>query len=81
MAEKGIGSVEKGAKLVREVNIALKSILDSSHLSTEKAKIIQRATTERRPYVIKQITEAIRSISEHVEHISKATKEQTKAVN
>ena len=77
MAEKGIGSVEKGAKLVREVNIALKSILDSSHLSTEKAKIIQRATTEE-AYVIKQITEAIRSISEHVEHISKATKEQNK---
>lgn len=77
MAEKGIGSVEKGAKLVREVNIALKSILDSSHLSTEKAKIIQRATTEE-AYVIKQITEAITSISEQVEHISKATKEQNK---
>ncbi|KAF0143570.1 MAG: methyl-accepting protein RppA [Nitrospirae bacterium] len=77
MAEKGIGSVEKGVKLVREVNVALKSILDSSHLSTEKAKIIQRATTEE-AYVIKQITEAITSISEQVDHISKATKEQNK---
>lgn len=77
MAEKGIQSVEKGMKVVREVNVALKSILDSSLLSTEKAKIIQRATTEE-TYVIKQITEAIRSISEQVEHISKATKEQSK---
>lgn len=77
MAEKGIDSVEKGARLVREVNIALKGILDSSLLSTEKSKIIQRATTEE-AYVIKQITEAIKSISEQAEHISKATKEQNK---
>ncbi len=77
MAEKGIDSVEKGMKLVREVNVALKSILDSSNTSTEKAKLIQRATTEE-AYVIKQITEAIKTMSEQIEHISKATKEQSK---
>jgi len=77
MSEKGIQSVEKGAKLVREVNVALKSILDGSNTSTEKAKLIQRATAEE-AFVIKGITEAIRSMSEQIEHISKATKEQSK---
>ena len=77
MAEKGIQSVEKGMKVVREVNVALKSILDSSQISTEKAKGIQRATTEE-TYVIKGITEAVRSMSEQIENISRATKEQSK---
>lgn len=77
MAEKGIQSVDKGMKVVREVNVALKSILDSSQISTEKAMGIQRATTEE-THVIKGITEAVRSMSEQIENISRATKEQSK---
>lgn len=77
MAEKGMDSVEKGVKLVKEVNVALKSILDSSYTSTEKARLIQRATEEE-AFVIKQITEAIKSMNDQIEHISKATKEQNK---
>ncbi|HAM52765.1 MAG TPA: hypothetical protein DCP92_19490 [Nitrospiraceae bacterium] len=76
LAKTGIKSVENGVKLVKEVNIALTSILDSSNPSTEKAKLIQRAATEQ-ANVIKGITESIRSISEQIEHISKATKEQS----
>lgn len=77
MAEKGIKSVDKGMKLVKEVNTALKSILDSSHISTEKSRLIQRATTEE-SYAMKQISEAIKNVSEQIEHISSATKEQSK---
>lgn len=77
MAEKGIQSVEAGVRLGREVNLALKSILDSSYTATEKAKLIQNATTEE-AYVIKSITEAITGMNEQIEHISKATKEQNK---
>lgn len=77
MADTGIKSVEKGVKLVKEVNVALKSILDSSTPSTEKAKLIQRAATEQSK-AIKDITKAISSMSEQIEHISKATKEQSK---
>ena len=77
MAERGIKSVDKGVKLVKEANVALKSILDSSHTSTEKAKLIQRATTEE-AHIIKGISEAIGNMSEQTQHISRATKEQRK---
>jgi methyl-accepting chemotaxis protein len=77
MAETGINSVEMGMKLVKEVNLALKSIVSGSNTSTEKAKVIQRATAEE-AFVIKQITEAIKGMSEQIEQISRATKEQSK---
>lgn len=77
MAEKGIQSVDKGVKLVREVNLALRSILDSSQSATEKAKLIQRATTEE-THVIKGVTDAIKGMAEQIEHSSRATKEQSK---
>ncbi|MDP2156696.1 MAG: methyl-accepting chemotaxis protein [Nitrospirota bacterium] len=76
LARTGINSVEKGVTLVKEVNIALTSILDISKPATEKARFIQRAATEQ-SHVIKGITEAIKSISEQIEHISKATREQS----
>ncbi len=77
MAEKGTHSVEKGVKLVSEVNQALKSILQSASTSAEKAKLIQRATAEE-ANVIQQITIAIRGMNDQIEHISRATKEQNK---
>lgn len=77
MAEKGTQSVEKGVKLVSEVNQALKSILQSAITSAEKAKLIQRATAEE-ANVIQQITIAIRGMNDQIEHISRATKEQSK---
>jgi len=77
MAGEGIKSVEKGMKLVREVNSALESILTSSNASTDMARAIQRATTEE-ANVIKHITGSIKGMTEQIEHISRATHEQSK---
>ncbi len=77
MAGEGIKAVEKGMKLVREVNGALESILTSSNASTDMARAIQRATTEE-ANVIKHITGSIKGMTEQVEHISRAIHEQSK---
>lgn len=76
LAKKGIVNVENGVMLVREVNITLRSILESSKPSSEKSKLIQRAATEQ-ANVITGVTDAIRNINEHIDLISKATKEQS----
>jgi len=77
MVEGGIKKVEEGVRLVKGVNEALRTIRDSSVLSTEKAKAIQRATEEQAK-AIRQITETIRNINDQIEHISRATKEQSR---
>lgn len=77
MALKGMQSVEKGIRLVGEINGALRSILESSHISAEKSAVIQRAASEE-VSGIKQITEAIRAMSEQLERISAATQDQSK---
>ncbi len=77
MVEKGLRRVEEGVRLVGAMNEALRAISDSSRQSTDKARLIQRATAEQAG-AIKQITETIRNINDQIEHISRATKEQTR---
>lgn len=77
IAAQGIKTVDRGVKLVREVNNALDSIVKSSKISTEMSKSIQRATAEE-VNVIMQITESIKKINGQIEHISRATREQNK---
>ncbi|MBI4684035.1 MAG: HAMP domain-containing protein [Nitrospirae bacterium] len=77
MVKEGMLSVDKGVKLVQEVNVTLRSIVESAGTSTEKAKFIQRATTEE-TQVIEHVTKAIKHMSEQIAHISRATKEQDK---
>lgn len=77
MAAQGIETVERGLSLVRDVHEALSGILDSSRVSTEMSKAIQRATSEE-SQVIKQITDSIKGMSKQVENISRAAQEQSK---
>ena len=77
MAANGIITVEEGLKLVRDVNDALKGIVESSQVSTEMSKAIQRATSEE-SHVIRQITESIKDMSKQVENISRALQEQNR---
>jgi len=77
LAEQGIGTVENGVNMVKNVSSALNSILDISKASTEKAKSIQRSTKEQTD-AIKGISDAIRKINDQIEHISRAIKEQSK---
>ncbi|MBI4823374.1 MAG: HAMP domain-containing protein [Nitrospirae bacterium] len=77
MSGVGIKAVEKGMNLVGQLNDALKGIYESSKVSTEMSKTIQRATAEE-ANVIKHITGSIKEMSTRVEQISKATQEQSK---
>ncbi len=80
IADKGIKTVDRGVKFVRDVNDALNSIVKSSKVSTEMSRSIQRATAEE-VNVIMQITDSIKKITSQIEHISRATKEQSKGSN
>lgn len=80
IADKGIKTVDRGVKFVRDVNDALNSIVKSSKVSTEMSRSIQRATAEE-VNVIMQITDSIKKIISQIEHISRATKEQNKGSN
>lgn len=73
----GIETVEKGLRLVQDVNDALREIVDSSRASTEMARAIQRATAEE-AFVIKQITDSVERMTEQTERISIAIGEQNK---
>jgi len=73
----GIETVEKGLRLVRDVNAALGDIVDSSRASTEMARAIQRATAEE-AFVIKHITDSVEKMTEQTEKISLAITEQNK---
>lgn len=77
MTAEGLDAVNKGIKLVSEVNSALRSIHESSMVSTEMSRAIRRATQEE-ANVIRQITDAIKGMTDQIEHISRATKEQTR---
>lgn len=77
MASDGIQTVEKGFSLVKDMDNALREIVESSKASTEMARAIQRATTEE-SQVIKQITDAIEGMTEQTENISRAIQEQSK---
>lgn len=80
IAAKGIKTVDRGVKFVRDVNDALNSIVKSSKVSTEMSRSIQRATAEE-VNVIMQITDSIKKMTSQIEHISRATKEQRKGSN
>jgi methyl-accepting chemotaxis protein len=77
MASDGIQTVEKGMLLVKDVNEALREIVDSSKASTEMTRAIQRATAEE-SVVIKQIIDAVEGMTEQTENISRAITEQSK---
>lgn len=77
MVAVGMKKVEEGTNLVKKVNEALQIIKQSSEVSTEKSKLIQRAAAEQ-TMAIKQITHTITEITEQIEHIAKATTEQSK---
>lgn len=80
IAAKGIKTVDRGVKFVRDVNDALNSIVKSSKVSTEMSRSIQRATAEE-VNVIMQMTDSIKKMTSQIEHISRATKEQSKGSN
>jgi methyl-accepting chemotaxis protein len=77
MAADGIQAVEKGLKLVKDVNDALEGITKSSRVSMEMSKAIQRSTSEE-SLAMKQITDAVKGMSEQMENISLALQEQSK---
>jgi methyl-accepting chemotaxis protein len=67
--------VGKGIALVEDVQDALNLIVGSAEESAEKARAIQRATSEEAE-VIKQIQSAVASVSEQTERISMTLQEQ-----
>lgn len=77
MASEDIHTVETGLKLVKDVNFALKEIVESSMASTEMARAIQRATEEE-ALAIRQITDSVERMTEQTENISRAIQEQSK---
>jgi methyl-accepting chemotaxis protein len=76
-ASEGMSVVGNGFTLVKDVHNALNLIVDSAQESTEKARGIQRATSEE-AVIIKQIVAAVGSVSEQTEKISSVLKEQNK---
>ncbi|MEW6569953.1 MAG: methyl-accepting chemotaxis protein [Nitrospirota bacterium] len=77
LTAEGIKSVERGIKLIEEVNNALVSVLESSQSSTSMSKSIQKATAEEANLILR-ITESIREMNNQIEQISDATREQNK---
>lgn len=73
----GLKAVENGVGLVGETNEALKSIIESANISSERAKQIQRSASEE-TLAIRQITDAVKGINTQIEQISNATREQNK---
>ncbi len=77
LASAGIHNVEKGMGFVKEAKDVLESILESSNQASDMTKFIQRATVEE-TRAVRQITVAVKNITQQIEHISKATKEQSR---
>jgi methyl-accepting chemotaxis protein len=73
----GMSVVNSGLTLVKDVHDALSLIVESAQESAEKAKGIQRATSEE-ALVINQIQAAVASVSEQTENISVALQEQNR---
>jgi methyl-accepting chemotaxis protein len=80
ITSKGIKTVERGVRLIKEVDKSLYSILESSHVATEMSKSIQKATAEEAD-ALKQITGSINQTTVQIELISRATREQGKGTN
>ena len=80
ITSKGIKTVERGERLIREVDKSLHSIIESSHAATEMSKSIQKATAEEAD-ALKQITGSINQTTIQIELISRATREQGKGTN
>lgn len=80
ITSKGIETVERGEKLIEEVDNALHSILESSRASTDMSKSIQRATAKE-ANAIRQITNSIKRTTEQLELILRGTKDQSKGSN
>jgi methyl-accepting chemotaxis protein len=76
-ASEGMSVVDKGLALVEDVHDALNLIVESAQQSTEKARGIQRATSEE-ALIIKQIQAAVGSVSEQTETISIILQEQNR---
>ncbi len=72
-----IQAVENGITLVKDVNDALRDIVESSNASTEMAKAIQKSTADE-AVIIKQISSSIESMNLQIEKIARALQEQDK---
>ncbi|MBI5694175.1 MAG: phosphate/phosphite/phosphonate ABC transporter substrate-binding protein [Nitrospirae bacterium] len=73
----GRDSVEQGVKIAYEAKDALVKIVESSSKSASMSKGIEKATVEQAEG-IRQVSDAMLSISDMVQHILKATQEQAK---
>jgi methyl-accepting chemotaxis protein len=80
MTSQGIETVDRGVKLIKEVDKALYSIIESSRVATEMSKSIQIATAEE-ANAIQQITGSIKQTTDQIDLISRATREQGKGSN
>jgi methyl-accepting chemotaxis protein len=80
ITSEGIKTVERGAGLIKEVDKALSSILESSRAATEMSKFIQRATAEEED-AIRQITGSIKQTTDQIDLIWRATREQSRGSN
>jgi len=80
ITSEGIETVERGARLIKEVDKALYSILESSRVATEMSKSIQRATAEEES-AIRQITGSIKQTTDQIDLMSRATREQSRGSN
>ncbi len=73
----GQASVVQGVKIAHEAKDALMKILESSQMAATMSKSIEKATVEQAEG-IRQVTGAMFSISDMVQHILTATQEQSK---
>lgn len=80
ITSEGIETVERGVRLIKEVDRALNSILESSRVATEMSKSIQRATAEEES-AIRQITGSIKQTTDQIDLMSRATREQSRGSN
>lgn len=76
----GLKTVEEGATLSRESREALKKIIESSKISTEKASSVERATSEQTKG-IRFVTDAMEKVKDMIGQIARATSEQTKGTS
>jgi methyl-accepting chemotaxis protein len=80
ITSEGIETVERGAGLIKEVDKALYSILESSRAATEMSKFIQKATAEEEN-AIKLVTGSIKQTTDQIDLIWRATREQSRGSN
>jgi methyl-accepting chemotaxis protein len=75
--QRGADNVDRGVRVSNDAERALKKILDSSRMSTERVRAIARATVEHAKGS-RQVTDAIGRIAETVSRVAVTTTEQAK---